>query len=548
MSLNISLAEIQATMVAAAKVKHSPHAATVKALPYAISTDILDDLASRFIINVPVEERENLIRICFQVELAHWFYLDFYCSENKQKCGIKQFAQQMFMHVPFLQPHCRQVDEVLENWKQYKVTVPTYGAILLTEDLKHVLLVQSFWAKSSWGFPKGKINENEEPLHCAIREVYEETGYDVTNLINPGEYIELVINYQFTRLYLVPGVPLTTVFAPKTRNEIKCCEWFPVDLLPVTKHVSIVKDNQNISGNSFFMILPFVKRLKKWVAESHGKGGKGNKSTGKGANHLQACNSPVFGRGESSGKQKIFFDNNIVGSSGGSGSKITANQQSLQQQAQRQRQRHKSMGEIDPQSGVTRVESAFGSPNNDGNRSQREMIDLYEDFTSIVDRSTSTATKKISRKENVNQFQQQSQQQQQQNGNQQFFKNSPNVAQVLQNDGNRPQREMMDLYEDFTSIVDGSTSATKKISRWRKRQDQSLAGSTGSAAAPSAPEPPVERPMKPQIKRKLFNYTPPTVDEMVESGKMNEKTEDPFLQFTKIDAWVDFKLDFSKFL
>ncbi|XP_052873250.1 m7GpppN-mRNA hydrolase [Anopheles cruzii] len=547
MSLNISLAEIQATMVAVAKAKHSPHPATVKAQPYAISTDILDDLASRFIINVPVEERENLIRICFQVELAHWFYLDFYCSENKQKCGIKQFAQQMFMHVPFLQPHCRQVDEVLENWKQYKVTVPTYGAILLTEDLKHVLLVQSFWAKSSWGFPKGKINENEEALHCAIREVYEETGYDVTNLINPGEYIELVINYQFTRLYLVPGVPLTTVFVPKTRNEIKCCEWFPVDLLPVTKHVSIVKDNQNFSGNSFFMILPFVKRLKKWVAESHGKGGKGNKSTGKGANHLQANNSPVFGRGESSSKQKIFFDNNIIGSGGGSGSKITANQQSLQQQAHRQRQRHKSMGEIDPQSGVTRVESAFGSPNvnqfqqqsqqqqnanqqffknspnvgpllqNDANRPQRDMMDLYEDFTSIVDRSTtSTATKKISRKEN--------------------------------NDGNRQQREMMDFYEDFTSIIDGSTSATKKISRWRKRQDQTLAGSTGSAAAPGAPELSVERPMKPQIKRKLFNYTPPTVDEMVESGKMNETTKDPFLQFTKIDAWVDFKLDFSKFL
>lgn len=51
------------------------------------------------------------------------------------------------------------------------MSVPTYGAILLTTDLKHVLLVQSYWAKSSWGFPKGKVNENEDPLHCAIREV-----------------------------------------------------------------------------------------------------------------------------------------------------------------------------------------------------------------------------------------------------------------------------------------------------------------------------------------------------------------------------------------
>lgn len=51
------------------------------------------------------------------------------------------------------------------------MSVPTYGAILISDDSNHVLLVQSYWAKSSWGFPKGKVNEDEEPLHCAIREV-----------------------------------------------------------------------------------------------------------------------------------------------------------------------------------------------------------------------------------------------------------------------------------------------------------------------------------------------------------------------------------------
>lgn len=52
-------------------------------------------LRSRFIINVPEEERKDVIRICFQVELAHWFYLDFYCPENQflKPCGMREFAK-----------------------------------------------------------------------------------------------------------------------------------------------------------------------------------------------------------------------------------------------------------------------------------------------------------------------------------------------------------------------------------------------------------------------------------------------------------------------
>lgn len=49
--------------------------------------------------------------------------------------------------------------------------MPTFGAILISEDLNYCLLVQSYFAKSSWGFPKGKVNENEDPVHCATREV-----------------------------------------------------------------------------------------------------------------------------------------------------------------------------------------------------------------------------------------------------------------------------------------------------------------------------------------------------------------------------------------
>jgi mRNA-decapping enzyme subunit 2 len=211
---------------------------------------------------VPEEERKDLVRICFQIELAHWFYLDFYCTEEYPKlrpCSMKEFATHIFQHIPFLNPHVQHIDAVLDQWKEYKQNVPTYGAIVLNEDMTKVLLVQSYWAKNSWGFPKGKVNEDEEPFHCAIREVLEETGFDISNLIDKNEYIESLINDQTVRLYIISGVQKDTKFQPKTRKEIKNVEWFAVADLPNTKKDMTPKVKIGVGPNSFFMVVPFIK-------------------------------------------------------------------------------------------------------------------------------------------------------------------------------------------------------------------------------------------------------------------------------------------------
>ncbi|XP_065086039.1 m7GpppN-mRNA hydrolase [Ochlerotatus camptorhynchus] len=408
-----------------------------------ISSDILDDLGSRFIINVPENERQNLIRVCFQIELAHWFYLDFYCVAQKQKCGIKQFAYQLFQRIPFLLPHLSYVEKILEDWKQYKLSVPTYGAILLSEDLKHVLLVQSFWAKSSWGFPKGKINENEEPIHCAIREVYEETGYDIKNLLVPSEFIELIINYQYTRLYLIRGVPISTVFAPRTRNEIKCCEWFPIEPLPVTKNENFVKDNLSMNGNSFFMILPFVKRLKKWLEKIQKTKHKGPAAGG-------SSGSPVF---SSTGKQNTKFFENKTG--------CAANHS---QAGNRQRQRHKSMGDIEQQQSKSTGSQNFVTP-------------------------------------------------------EQFAKH-PGT--------NSAYQDVAPATADTQAA--GGTASNKKSHGKKHSASHNESGIPGGSTGGRT-----------QIKRKLF-------DPLTEDKPKAVDSNDPFAMFNECQAWVGFKLDYSKFL
>jgi mRNA-decapping enzyme subunit 2 len=49
--------------------------------------------------------------------------------------------------------------------------VPVCGGILLDSACEHCVLVKGWKSGASWGFPKGKINDEEERWGCAVREV-----------------------------------------------------------------------------------------------------------------------------------------------------------------------------------------------------------------------------------------------------------------------------------------------------------------------------------------------------------------------------------------
>lgn len=128
-----------------------------------------------------------------------------------------------------------------------------------------VLLVQGYLAKSGWGFPKGKVNEDEAPHDCAVREVshtsldsnmcisvlrsqsnfmivaqvLEETGFDIKNRICKDMYIEQKITDQLVRLYIIPGVSKDTKFNPKTRKEIRVRNTGDFLICDANRHASL---------------------------------------------------------------------------------------------------------------------------------------------------------------------------------------------------------------------------------------------------------------------------------------------------------------------
>lgn len=238
--------------------------------------DWLDDLCVRFIINLPEEDLSSVARICFQVEEAQWFYEDFIrpLDPSLPSMSLRSFCLRIFQHCPLLSAfsidnHMRAFEEFL----LYKTRVPVRGAIMLNHALDAVVLVKGWKKGSNWSFPRGKINKDEDDLDCAVREVYEETGYDIraAGLVPEADevkYIDIPMREQHIRLYVFRDVPMDTHFEPKTRKEISRIEWYRLSDLPAFK-----KKNHQIgndaeaakNANKFYMVAPFLVPLKKWV-------------------------------------------------------------------------------------------------------------------------------------------------------------------------------------------------------------------------------------------------------------------------------------------
>ncbi|KAL6527115.1 mRNA-decapping enzyme subunit 2 [Orobanche gracilis] len=193
---------------------------------------------NRFVLNVPKEDQQSFERILFLVEYAHWFYEDNSVEKNPslKSLTLKEFTTLLFNNCDVLKPYVAHINDIFKDFTSYKVRVPVTGAIILDETYERCLLVKG-WKGSSWSFPRGKKSKDEEDHKCAIREVLEETGFDVSNLLNKDNHIEMIFGQQRVRLYIIAGVKDGTFFAPQTKKEISEIAWQRLDEFPANDDV-----------------------------------------------------------------------------------------------------------------------------------------------------------------------------------------------------------------------------------------------------------------------------------------------------------------------
>ncbi|CAG7911329.1 unnamed protein product [Brassica rapa] len=229
------------------------------------SKELLDDLCSRFVLNVPEEDQQSFERILFLVENAYRYY-EANAVENDptlKSLSLKEFTSLLFNSCDVLRPYVSNVDDIFKDFTSYKCRVPVTGAIILDETYERCLLVKG-WKGSSWSFPRGEKSKDEEDYACAIREVLEETGFDVSKLLKKEEYIEFTFRQQRVRLYVVAGVADDTSFAPLTKKGISEIAWHPLDHLQPASNEVIT---HGVAGLKLYMVAPFLASLKSWISK-----------------------------------------------------------------------------------------------------------------------------------------------------------------------------------------------------------------------------------------------------------------------------------------
>lgn len=277
------------------------------------------DVAARFIANTPDGDVIQVDRLFFQLQQAHWFFVDFYV--DNPALGIphlswEPFTLAMFEHCPLLHGYISRHKDFMSEFKQYMKQVPSCGMVLLNADLTQVVLVRSFRGKT-WTFPRGKVNEKESNLNCAIREAYEETGFDCRGHVDVSGQFTYEDGKRSVYMFVAKGVPMDYPFAPRTRKEISKVAWFDVASLRDAGHT--------------WGVGPVYRQLKSWIdgkrhvavrpPAGRGKPAQGPPvpvpaALGLGGGDARSGGPPVSVSVPSGGRKKVVFSEEEIATAG----------------------------------------------------------------------------------------------------------------------------------------------------------------------------------------------------------------------------------------
>ena len=224
----------------------------------------LKGYVAEFIDSMDPVSKANGVDLCFAVERAYWYHLRT-TGDFLEPDTMLDFLKKMLDHLQHLGYKSEDAPLLYQRWRDYKSSIPTCGAVIFDRRLTKILLVQS-GSSENWGFPKGKREQGERSETCAAREVMEETGLDISGLINSYKYFYFEESNHFCTLYIVSGVDENAALRADCFEEISDIKWFSIETLPLFHGDDDCRHMRyGIESRKFRNIFPIVRKIVDWV-------------------------------------------------------------------------------------------------------------------------------------------------------------------------------------------------------------------------------------------------------------------------------------------
>jgi 8-oxo-dGTP pyrophosphatase MutT (NUDIX family) len=165
----------------------------------------------------------------------------------------------------YLRPRYRFDNVELPNGKVFEATAlefRTWASVLALTKKQEVVLVKQYRHGAQnfiWEFPGGVVEDGENPMDGARREMLEETGYTTSNLIEVGNfYANPALQTNLMYGYLAYGAEKTDIQKFDESEDIE------VHLVPLDELIAMTKRGEFLSGLQvavLFHALAYMNRI-----------------------------------------------------------------------------------------------------------------------------------------------------------------------------------------------------------------------------------------------------------------------------------------------
>ncbi len=133
------------------------------------------------------------------------------------------------------------------------IPIDSHGRILFVRQYRYAVGVELL------ELPAGTLNEGEEPVHCAYREVREETGMSAAKLDRIGEFY-LVPGYSTEYMYIYLATNLESDPLPGDEDEFIAVEAVAIEKIPELISQGILQDAKSLAA--LFLAEPYLEKFK----------------------------------------------------------------------------------------------------------------------------------------------------------------------------------------------------------------------------------------------------------------------------------------------